>query len=43
MVTYVILTLLADGVVEFRTAIPSKKAVQWTDPSYDMGTFAASE
>ncbi|KAM0228943.1 hypothetical protein ACHAPO_010350 [Fusarium lateritium] len=31
----------ADGVVEFRTAIPSEQVTQWTDPSYDMGTFAA--
>ncbi|WXC44464.1 hypothetical protein QX201_004198 [Fusarium graminearum] len=31
----------ADGVVEFRTAIPSEQVGQWTDPSYDMGTFAA--
>ncbi|KAH7241351.1 hypothetical protein BKA59DRAFT_528977 [Fusarium tricinctum] len=31
----------ADGVVEFRTAIPSKQVAQWTDPIYDMGNFAA--
>ncbi|CEI67875.1 unnamed protein product [Fusarium venenatum] len=31
----------ADGVVEFRTAIPSEQVTQWTDPSYDMGTFTA--
>ncbi|RGP63200.1 cinnamoyl- reductase [Fusarium sporotrichioides] len=31
----------ADGVVEFRTAIPSEQVAQWTDPSYDMGVFAA--
>lgn len=34
---------LADGVVEFRTAIPSKQVAQWTDPIYDMGNFAASK
>lgn len=33
--------LRSDGVVEFRTAIPSEQVAQWTDPSYDMGTFAA--
>ncbi|CAJ0550111.1 Ff.00g100410.m01.CDS01 [Fusarium sp. VM40] len=32
---------LSDGVVEFRTAIPSKQVAQWTDPIYDMGNFAA--
>ncbi|KAK4170064.1 cinnamoyl reductase [Cladorrhinum sp. PSN259] len=31
----------ADGVVRFCTAIPSKQVSQWTDPSYDMGSFAA--
>ncbi|KAF4472334.1 cinnamoyl- reductase [Fusarium albosuccineum] len=31
----------ADGVVRFCTAIPSKQVAQWTDPSYDMGSFAA--
>lgn len=30
-----------DGMVEFRTAIPSEQVAQWTDPSYDMGVFAA--
>ncbi|KAM0542541.1 hypothetical protein ACHAPJ_012749 [Fusarium lateritium] len=30
----------ADGVVQFRTAFPSKQVAQWTDPSYDMGKFA---
>ncbi|KAH6950178.1 hypothetical protein DER45DRAFT_649794 [Fusarium avenaceum] len=32
---------LPNGVVEFCTAIPSKQVAQWTDPSYDMGNFAA--
>lgn len=31
----------SDGVVRFRTAFPSKQVAQWTDPSYDMGSFAA--
>ncbi|GJC78599.1 nmrA-like family domain-containing protein 1 [Colletotrichum liriopes] len=31
----------ADGVVRFCTAIPSNQVAQWTDPSYDMGSFAA--
>ncbi|KAF6798776.1 cinnamoyl-CoA reductase [Colletotrichum sojae] len=32
---------LSNGVVRFCTAIPSKQVAQWTDPSYDMGSFAA--
>ncbi|KAF7557959.1 hypothetical protein G7Z17_g348 [Cylindrodendrum hubeiense] len=31
----------SDGMVRFCTAIPSKQVAQWTDPSYDMGSFAA--
>ncbi|KAL3458332.1 hypothetical protein BJX64DRAFT_266787 [Aspergillus heterothallicus] len=31
----------SDGVVEFRIPTPSDQAAQWTDPIYDMGTFAA--
>ncbi|TDZ39376.1 NmrA-like family domain-containing protein 1 [Colletotrichum spinosum] len=30
-----------DGEVRFCTAIPSDQVAQWTDPSYDMGSFAA--
>ncbi|GAM34514.1 cinnamoyl-CoA reductase [Talaromyces pinophilus] len=32
----------ADGVVRFLTPIPGGQVMQWTDPTYDMGFFAAS-
>ncbi|KKP04761.1 hypothetical protein THAR02_03098 [Trichoderma harzianum] len=31
----------ADGVVRFCTPIPGHQAVQWTDPTHDVGIFAA--
>lgn len=35
--------LQEDGVVRFCTPVTGNQPMQWTDPSYDMGTFAASE
>lgn len=37
------LTAAADGVVRFCTPIPSTKKVEWVDPVYDMGMFAAGK
>ena len=34
---------LANGVVRFCIPIPSKQVAQWTDPSYDIGSYAASK
>ncbi|GAD99894.1 cinnamoyl-CoA reductase, putative [Paecilomyces variotii No. 5] len=31
----------ADGVVRFRLPIPSGQVAQWTDPTHDVGVFAA--
>lgn len=33
--------LQPDGVVRFCVPVPSTQPMQWTDPTYDMGTFAA--
>ncbi|KUL90929.1 hypothetical protein ZTR_00740 [Talaromyces verruculosus] len=33
----------ADGVVRFLTPIPGGQVMQWTDPTYDMGFFAAKD
>lgn len=35
------LCCVGDGVVRFCPPVPGNKAADWTDPSYDIGVYAA--